>query len=710
MYLLIVISPLLGFLIAGGFGRFLGYRGAPLISLGCVALSSILSFFAFYEVALCQSPCYIKVAPWIFSEMFDASWGFLFDSLTVVMLIVVTFVSSLVHLYSISYMSEDPHLPRFMSYLSLFTFFMLMLVTGDNFIQMFFGWEGVGLASYLLINFWFTRLQANKSAIKAMLMNRVGDFGLALGIFGIFSFFQTVDFITVFACAHHFANTNFIFCTFEFDILNTLCILLFVGAIGKSAQLGLHTWLPDAMEGPTPVSALIHAATMVTAGVFLIARCSPLFEYAPTALIIITFVGAMTSFFAATTGVVQNDLKRVIAYSTCSQLGYMIFACGISNYSVGVFHLMNHAFFKALLFLSAGSVIHALSDEQDMRKMGGLSQLLPFTYAMMVIGSLALIGFPFLTGFYSKDVILEVAYAKYTLSGNFAYWLGSLAALFTSYYSFRLLFLTFFSPNLHSGIGGAKDYTSVTDTSSHSNRGIAIISGSENKQLTNAYLKSIIGTHDAPIIMAIPLIVLAFGSIFVGYLAKDMMIGLGTNFWGNALFTLPENAILIESEYIPQSIKFIPLIFGIFGATLAYLINLSALGSWATYSFKTSKFGKSLYLFLNKRWLFDKVYNDFIVSQGLSFGYKISFRTLDKGVIEILGPHGIARTFQKLSQQISKIQSGFIYHYALSMLIGLTLFIALTGLWDSLSFWIDNRLYFIQFISFIFYHVSSEAR
>ena len=689
MYLLIVILPFLGFLFAGGLGRFIGFRGAALLSTTCVSFSAVLSCIAFYEVALSGSPCYIKLAPWIYSEMFDASWGFLFDSLTVVMLVVVTFVSSLVHLYSISYMSEDPHLPRFMSYLSIFTFFMLMLVTGDNFLQMFFGWEGVGLASYLLINFWFTRLQANKSAIKAMLVNRVGDFGLALGIMGIFSIFKTVDFTTVFACANQFtalpgplSNHTFLFCNLEVDILNTLCLLLFVGAVGKSAQLGLHTWLPDAMEGPTPVSALIHAATMVTAGVFMIARCSPLFEYAPTALVVITFIGAMTSFFAATTGVVQNDLKRVIAYSTCSQLGYMIFACGISNYSVGVFHLMNHAFFKALLFLSAGSVIHALSDEQDMRKMGGVAQLLPFTYAMMVIGSLALIGFPFLTGFYSKDVILEVAYAKYTLSGNFAYWLGSLSALFTSYYSFRLLFLTFFGPLQAKGA-----------------------------QLTysNSFKQSIAHAHDAPLIMAIPLILLAFGSIFVGYLGKDMMIGLGTNFWGNALYTLPQNSILLESEYIPQSIKFVPLFFSLFGAIIAYQINLSDQGIVRTYFVKTSVLGRQLYTFLNKRWLFDKVYNDFLVRKALSFGYEVSFKTLDKGVIEILGPYGISQTFQKLSRQMSKIQSGFVYHYALSMLIGLTAFIAIVGLWDFIYFWIDNRLYFIQFISFIFYHIYCEG-
>jgi len=367
-------------------------------------------------VALSGSNCYVKISPWFFSEMFDSSWGLQFDTLTVVMLVVITSVSSLVHIYSLSYMSEDPHIPRFMSYLSIFTFFMCTLVTADNFVQMFFGWEGVGLASYLLINFWFTRLEASKASIKAMLVNRVGDFGLALGIMYLFSLFKSVNFNTIFACAPYYSLQTFIFCNMEYKVLDVICILLFIGAVGKSAQLGLHTWLPDAMEGPTPVSALIHAATMVTAGVFMIARCSPLFEYAPTSLSVVTFIGGMTCFFAATTGLLQNDLKRVIAYSTCSQLGYMVFACGISNYNVGVFHLMNHAFFKALLFLSAGSVIHALADQQDMRKMGGVVQLLPFTYSMMLIGSLSLAGIPFLTGFYSKDVILETAFASYTIS------------------------------------------------------------------------------------------------------------------------------------------------------------------------------------------------------------------------------------------------------------------------------------------------------
>jgi proton-translocating NADH-quinone oxidoreductase chain L len=447
--------------------------------------------------------------------------------------------------------------------------------------------------------------------------------------------------------------------------LTTICLLLFVGAVGKSAQLGLHTWLPDAMEGPTPVSALIHAATMVTAGVFMIARCSPLFEYAPHALLVVTVVGAMTSFFAATTGVVQNDLKRVIAYSTCSQLGYMVFACGLSQYAVGVFHLMNHAFFKALLFLSAGSVIHALADEQDMRKMGGVVKLLPFTYAMMFIGSLALIGFPFLTGFYSKDVILEVAYAKYTIGGNFAYWLGVLSALFTSYYSFRLLFLTFLGP-------------------------------------VNSFKANLKDVHEAPQLMAWPLIILAFGSIFVGYMAKDMMIGLGTPFWNNALFILPVNTIVLESEYIPQSIKFIPIVFSVLGALFA--LNINIVGSSFAYMMKTSFIGRKLYIFLNKRWLFDKVYNDYIASKALSFGYHTSFKTLDKGFIEIIGPAGIMEICTQTMRQVSRLQSGYIYHYAFLMLCGVGVCIILVSFWDIVSPWVDPRIYGIFVLSFIFFN------
>jgi proton-translocating NADH-quinone oxidoreductase chain L len=663
MYLLLVFLPLLGSCVAGLFGFLIGSRGAVLVTTGSVFISAFLSGIVFYEVALCGSSCTVSLSPWFISEFFDAGWGFYFDTLTSVMLVVITWVSTLVHLYSVSYMEHDPHLPRFMSYLSLFTFCMLMLVTADNFLQLFFGWEGVGLASYLLINFWFTRLQASKASIKAMLMNRVGDIGLALGIMALYTQCQTVNFACAFACSPRLAETTFTFCTMEVDVLTTICILLFIGSIGKSAQLGLHTWLPDAMEGPTPVSALIHAATMVTAGVFLVARCSPLFEYAPGALVVVTVIGAMTCFFAATTGLVQNDLKRVIAYSTCSQLGYMVFACGLSQYSVGVFHLMNHAFFKALLFLSAGSVIHGLSDEQDMRRMGGIVRLFPFTYSMMLIGSLALVGFPYLTGFYSKDRILELAYATYTISGNFAYWFGTTCVFLTSLYSFRLLFMTFLAPTT-----------------------------SSPRVLEHA--------HDAPPIMAIPLVLLAFGSIFVGYLFHDMFIGLGTNFWGNAVFILPKNTLLLESEYIPQAQKMIPLIFTLAGAFVAYAATFY--GSRAIYAFKMTSFGRNLYTMASRRWFFDQVYNQFFAQKALDFGYHVSWKTLDKGWFEVLGPYGIIHTFPKWSRRLGILQSGLIPHYAVLMVLGLTLAITCIALWDVLEGFVDPRLYFLFFVTFLF--------
>nr|YP_010035092.1 NADH dehydrogenase subunit 5 [Aconitum kusnezoffii]QOX10115.1 NADH dehydrogenase subunit 5 [Aconitum kusnezoffii] len=656
MYLLIVFLPLLGSSVAGFFGRFLGSEGTAIMTTTCVSFSSILSLIAFYEVAPGASACYLRIAPWISSEMFYASWGFFGD-----MLIVVTSISSLVHLYSISYMSEDPHSPRFMCYLSIPTFFMPMLVTGDNSLQLFLGWEGVGLASYLLIHFWFTRLQADKAATKAMPVNRVGDFGLAPGISGRFTLFQTVDSSTIFARASAPRN-SWISRNMRFNAITLICILLLIGAVGKSAQIGSHTWSPDAMEGPTPVSASIHAATTVTAGVFMIARCSPLFEYPPTALIVITSAGATTSFLAATTGILQNDPKRVIAYSTCSQLGYMIFACGISNYSVSVFHLMNHAFFKALLFLSAGSVIHAMSDEQDMRKMGGLASSFPFTYAMMLMGSLSLIGFPFPTGFYSKDVILELAYTKYTISGNFAFWLGSVSVLFTSYYSFRSLFLTFLVP-------------------------------------TNSFGRDILRCHDAPIPMAIPLILLAFGSLFVGYLAS--------NFWANSPFVLPKNEILAESEFAAPTItKLIPILFSTSGASVAY--NVNPVADQFQRAFQTSTFCNRLYSFFNKRWFFDQVLNDFLVRSFLRFGYEVSFEALDKGAIEILGPYGISYTFRRLAERISQLQSGFVYHYAFAMLLGSTPFVTFSRMWDSLSSWVDNRSSFIFLVCSFYNNKSSQ--
>nr|YP_011008377.1 NADH dehydrogenase subunit 5 [Sporochnus bolleanus]WBP70348.1 NADH dehydrogenase subunit 5 [Sporochnus bolleanus] len=627
MYLNIVFLPLFGSLVAGFFGRFLGGRGAGLITMSCVGLSFCLSGLAFYEVGLGGSFTYLLLMPWFESDSFCVDWAFCFDSLTVVMLLVVTFVSALVHLYSTEYMGEDPHLPRFMCYLSLFTFFMLILVTADNFVQMFVGWEGVGLCSYLLINFWFTRIQANKAAIKAMLVNRVGDFGLALGIFGIFIIFGSVDYSTVFALAPYFSSSSISFFNIEVGALNLIGVLLFIGAVGKSAQLGLHTWLPDAMEGPTPVSALIHAATMVTAGVFLLARCSPLLEYCPGALMLIGVVGGMTAFFAATTALVQNDLKRVIAYSTCSQLGYMVFACGLSNYPVAIFHLANHAFFKALLFLGAGSVIHAVGDEQDMRKMGGLRRLLPFTYSMMVIGSLALMGMPFLTGFYSKDVILEVGYATYSSVAHFAYWLGSFAAFCTAFYSIRLLSLCFLAePN------GSR---------------ALLLSASEGSW---------------PISISLGL--LAIPSIFIGYMGRDLFIGLGTDFWGNALFCLPANLSLIDAEFMQTSAKLFPLCCSIIGGYISFLLYRSY--NHDLFLLKTSLVGRKLYTFLNRKWLFDKVYNDFLTQNVLDFGYHFTYKAIDRGLIESLGPFGLSKLLINQVNQSRGWQSGYLYHYLLS--------------------------------------------
>lgn len=509
MYLTIVLLPLLASLFSGLGANFFGTRGALILTSTSVFISFLLSCSAFVHIGFQGELVHISILKWFDVALFQCDWGLFLDSVTVVMLVVVTFVSTCVHIYSIEYMAGDPHHPRFMSYLSLFTFFMLVLVTADNFIQLFVGWEGVGLCSYLLINFWFTRIEANKAAMKAIIVNRIGDFGLTLGIIALFTQFASIDFTTIFAITN-ISDQNI-------PLLNFIAIFLFVGAVGKSAQIGLHTWLPDAMEGPTPVSALIHAATMVTAGVFLIIRCSPLFVHAHDILIYITLIGSLTAFFAATTGLAQFDLKKVVAYSTCSQLGYMVFACGLSCFSVSLFHLFNHAFFKALLFLSCGSVIHALHDEQDMRKMGGLVAILPFTAIMFLIGSLALMGFPFLTGFYSKDVIIEVAYAKFSVSGSFAHWLASLSAFFTAFYSFRLFYLTFLAkPN------GPK--------------------------------ASIQHAHDAPLLMALPLLFLAIPSIFIGYLTKDLFIGLGTDFF-SIHATIPGTPTYIESEFLPTSIK-----------------------------------------------------------------------------------------------------------------------------------------------------------
>ena len=637
MYLLVVFIPLASAFTVGLFGRYLGRNGAAILSSSCLGVTFFLSLFIFFEVALCGTKSNIKVLEWMNSGLFVNSWGFLFDTATSVMLIVVTSISFLVHLYSIGYMGEDPHFIRFMSYLSLFTFFMLCLVTADNFVQMFLGWEGVGLASYLLINFWFTRIEANRAAIKAVIVNRVGDFGLGLALVAIYYVFKSLNFNCVFALAYAMSDSTINILGYEFNSIFVISLLLFLGAVGKSAQLGLHTWLPDAMEGPTPVSALIHAATMVTAGVFVLIRCSPLLEYSGTALVIITIFGGLTAFFAGTIGIFQNDLKRVIAYSTCSQLGYMVFACGLSNYSVGMFHLMNHAFFKALLFLSAGVVIHALFDEQDMRRMGGLVQILPFSYIMFVIGSLALMGFPFTTGYYSKDAILEIAFANYCVEGIFAYWLGVLAAFCTAFYSFRLLYMTFLSE-------------------------------------TNSSKVILKNAHEGPSIMLFPLVVLCFGSIFVGYICRDMFIGLGTNFWNNSIFEFNflGDFLVLEAEFLPSLIKLLPVGVSLVGAASAYYIYSSFVVQEKLYNLLQVQKARRFYSFFVKKWLFDVVYNKYIVGSILHFGYFITFKSLDRGAIELVGPTGIVRSLSYLTEKVSKWQSGFLYHYVFIMIAGIS--------------------------------------
>ena len=658
MYLLILTIPFISTLMLMFFGEKLSDKGAGIISNFYVWLTFILSCFAFYEVALCGSPCTIILFRWMSSELLDIYWALLFDSLTVSMLVIVTFISSLVHLYSMEYMKGDPHLVRFMSYLTLFTFFMIVLVTSDNLVQMFLGWEGVGLASYLLINFWFTRFYANQAAMKALIVNKVGDFGFIIAIILIFYIFKSVNFDVIFSLVPYLSSYYFGILGFNIKVVNLICFFLFLGSVGKSAQVGLHVWLPDAMEGPTPVSALIHAATMVTAGVFLLIRCSPLFEFAPDILLMVTFFGGFTAFFASTCGLLQNDLKRVIAYSTCSQLGYMVFACGLSTYSVSLFHLMNHAFFKALLFLSAGVVIHSLMGEQDMRKMGSLIWLVPFVYSCVLIGSLALMGFPYLTGFYSKDVILELSYATYYIDGLFVFWLGSIAAIFTAFYSFRLIFFTF--------LGGSNILRPIYEK-----------------------------VHEGGIALLFPLFILTFASIFIGYFTKDMIIGFGSNLIESAYFNLPSNIYYLDSEFIPTSIKLIPLFFSIFGAASSILI----------YSFfgldliflKTSMIGWLFINFISNKWYFDQIYSHYILKNIMSFGYNVSFRMMDKGIIEIFGPYGLIKVVDYWLVKFSGLATGYVYHYAFVIVVGTIGVIMFTLVLQ--GYYIYNRVYLFLLLS-----------
>jgi NADH-ubiquinone oxidoreductase chain 5 len=669
MYIPLIFLSFVGFSITGLFGRHIGSKGAAIITTSCLVLTFLLSLFAFYEVGLMGSPVYIRLATWVSSEVLLINWGFQFDSLTVVMCCVVTFVSSLVHLYSIEYMSHDPHLPRFMSYLSLFTFFMLILVTADNYIQMFLGWEGIGLASYLLINFWYTRVQANKAAIKAMIINRIGDFCLIIAILILYVNFKSVDYATIAALAPFFKTQTVNFLNMDFNILSLVCVFLFLGAVGKSAQLGLHTWLPDAMEGPTPVSALIHAATLVTAGVFLIARSSFLYEFAPGSLQFVTTLGAATAFFASSVGLLQNDLKRVIAYSTCSQLGYMVFACGLSDYAVGIFHLANHAVFKALLFLGAGMVIHAVNDEQDMRKMGGLKNFVPFTYSVMTIASLALIGFPFLAGFYSKDLILELAYGKFTAFSHFSYYLGTCGAFLTAFYSTRLACLTFLvKPN-----------------------------GS----------RPVIGfAHETFSYMFIALFILAIPSIFIGFYTKDMIVGVGSDFFGAALYNNPKTLHVFDAEFVELFYKILPVTLSLFGASLSFfLYNFQSL---ILFRIKISFLGRKIYTFLNKKWFFDKLYNELFGQFFFKFGYTMSYKAIDRGTFEVIGPTGLSSVALNIAHKLHKAQTGSLYHYTLLILATFALILSLRQIWLFFEYNIDYRGLVLTFIILFFILSSKE--
>ncbi|MBZ9983057.1 MULTISPECIES: NADH-quinone oxidoreductase subunit L [unclassified Mesorhizobium] len=652
MYQAIVFLPLLGFLIVGLFGTSLGAKASEYITSGFLVIAAVLSWVAFFTVGFGHGEVFtVPVLRWIQSGGLEASWALRIDTLTVVMLVVVNTVSALVHIYSIGYMHHDPNRPRFFAYLSLFTFAMLMLVTADNLVQMFFGWEGVGLASYLLIGFWYKKPSANAAAIKAFVVNRVGDFGFALGIFGVFVLFGSVNLGTIFANAATFipaegapqgaAVLTFLGHALDKQAAMTIvCLLLFMGAMGKSAQVPLHTWLPDAMEGPTPVSALIHAATMVTAGVFMLARLSPLFELSHSALTVVTFIGAFTAFFAATVGLVQNDIKRVIAYSTCSQLGYMFVALGVGAYGAAIFHLFTHAFFKALLFLGSGSVIHAVSDEQDMRKMGGLRTLIPTTYWMMVIGTLALtgVGIPVTVigtaGFFSKDAIIETAFAGHNSVAGLAFVLLVIAAGFTSFYSWRLIFMTFHG----------------------------------RPRASHEVMHHV---HESPPVMLVPLFVLAAGALFAGIIFHGAFIGEGyAEFWKASLFTLPDNHILHDIHELPLWVELSPFIAMLIGLALAWKFYIRS----PEMPVNLAAQHRGLYAFLLNKWYFDELYDFLFVRPAKRLG-SFLWKTGDGTVIDGLGPDGISARVVDVTNRVVKLQTGYLYHYAFAMLIGVAAFV-----------------------------------
>ena len=629
MEIFIVFLPLLAAIISGFFGNKLGNRFSEILTSLFVSISAIFSIYIFYNVMINDYNSNIIISSWISSGTLEVNWSIKIDPLSSVMLVVVTFISSLVHIYSIGYMHHDPHKPRFMSYLSLFTFSMLMLVTSDNFLQLFFGWEGVGVCSYFLIGFWFKKQSANNAAIKAFLVNRVGDFGLALGIFLIFYYFGTINYTEVFNLIPTLVSEKINFLGFNFVVIDLICILLFIGAMGKSAQIFLHTWLPDAMEGPTPVSALIHAATMVTAGVFLVVRCSPIYELSPLGLEIVTLIGMSTAFFAATVALVQNDIKKIIAYSTCSQLGYMFFAAGVGAYNVAMFHLFTHAFFKALLFLGAGSVIHSFQNEQDIKNMGGVWRKLPFTYLMMIIGTLALTGFPFLSGFYSKDAIIEFAYLEKGGLSNYAAAIGIITAIFTSIYSWRLIFLTFH--------------------------------GSFNNNKLN--IKDL---HESPLVMLIPLFLLSVGALFSGMFFKEIFIGTESSqlFWKDSIMFLEP----LSKDHPPLWFLLLTPSFVIISIPFSYYLFLKK----KLIIEQIVKINYPLYVFLKKKWYFDELYDFIFVKSFKNLG-NFFWRKIDNLIIDRFGPDGISNIIKKFSLYAVKFQSGFIYQYAFIMLLGFSI-------------------------------------
>lgn len=631
MYLALIGLPILGSIISGFFGRKIGVSGSQIITCTCVITTTILAVLAFIEVGLNKNPVKIHLFRWIDAEYLNVSWAFNFDSLTVSMLIPVLIISSLVHVYSIGYMSHDPHNQRFFSYLSLFTFMMIILVTGDNFLVMFVGWEGVGVCSYLLVSFWFTRIAANQSSLAAFFANRVGDYVLTVGMFAILWSFGNVDYTTVFSLSPFYSESVIFF----------VGICLLIGAMAKSSQVGLHVWLPMAMEGPTPVSALIHAATMVTAGVYLLMRASPLIEYSSTVLLICLWVGAITTVFSSLIGLFQQDIKKVIAYSTMSQLGMMVIAIGLSSYTIALFHLINHAFYKGLLFLCAGAVIHAVADNQDFRKYGGLVSYLPLTYSLMLTASLSLVAFPFMTGFYSKDFILESAYGQYKLSGIIIYFIATIGAMFTTLYSVKVLYLTFLT--------------------------------NPNGSLVNYKLNK--SAHEGDVFMSTPLVMLGLFSIFFGYITKDIFIGLGSDFFtDNALFIHPHHELMLDTEFALNTFyKLLPLFFTI---TLTICsIGLTEFYPRLLVSFKLSRFGYNIFSFFNQRFLVEMYYNRYISGTVLNLGGQTT-KVLDKGAVELFGPFGLEQQFTNLSKKIDSLSTGVVTNYALYILIGLIAYIS----------------------------------